>query len=366
MSSRDWFELRFADAGRSFARHHAQDFGDWEVRLVGLAIDNGLLDWDNHLLRVPKQKTSYNMFTLNREYFIQLAAFSALVKDYNYPPENCLVEYHSMDILVVKKESPYICVEAKVKDSDIEKLLRGISGYSNEVPPARPNVRDDALRKANYLRDDKPSFFWLVTANQRRAFSVVHHDGGFALSAIGDIPKYTDDGWAQPVAATDRPSATAIESMTGDETCTLPGKNWDEVKFTEHLSRKNVDAASTAREILGSLRHRNMVVRWGRGRVYGSFGPELRGTNSLIFTVWTNGFIQVHFQNIRQLPSMNDATRRLELLQRINKIPGVKLPDDSIDKYPTFPISALNKEVNLKIFLDSVDWLTAMQDKRIA
>jgi len=44
------------------------------------------------------------------------------------------------------------------------------------------------------------------------------------------------------------------------------------------------------------------------------------------------------------------------LLRRLNEIPGVAIPADSISKRPSFPLSVLKDETALKQFLETLDW----------
>jgi hypothetical protein len=193
MSNRDWFESLFVDAASHFGKFHTQQFSDWEMELLKRAFEGKLLEWQNHLFRVSTSNKPYSMFTLNREYFIQFAAFASLVYDYGYPPEDCKIEYEMMDILVKKNGEPFICVETKVRDSAMDSLLKGINKYSSSVDSVPINTRNDALSKANYIFKSKSAFFWLLNASKRWAFSVEHHDGGFSLLPINDIPKYDEE-----------------------------------------------------------------------------------------------------------------------------------------------------------------------------
>jgi hypothetical protein len=47
----------------------------------------------------------------------------------------------------------------------------------------------------------------------------------------------------------------------------------------------------------------------------------------------------------------------LELLNRLNQIPGVSLPLDSISRRPGFSLSLLAKEESLAQFLNACDWV---------
>ena len=117
------------------------------------------------------------------------------------------------------------------------------------------------------------------------------------------------------------------------------------------------DAIHIAKSILTGLKKRNLAVQWGSGKITGSFGPAIKGFNSRIFTVYTNGKVQIHFPDIMKNLFIDDNLKCLELLQRINKIPGVQIPKEAIGKYPSFPISTLKTKASLKIFFDAIDLL---------
>jgi len=44
------------------------------------------------------------------------------------------------------------------------------------------------------------------------------------------------------------------------------------------------------------------------------------------------------------------------LLRLLNEIPGVSLPDDCIEKFPSIPLSTLTREGSLEKLLAAVEW----------
>lgn len=195
MSDKEWFENLFIKAAEHFGKLQADKISEseWEVRMLKHAMENDLLSWNDHLIRVSKTKKSYNLFTMNREYLIQFATYASLVYEYNYLAEDCNIEYEMMDILVKKNGKPFIYVETKVKNSEMDSLLKGILHNSGNVIPVPPKTKDDAMVKTYSIFKSKPAFFWLLNANQKWAYSIEHHDKGFILSRISDIPRYTQN-----------------------------------------------------------------------------------------------------------------------------------------------------------------------------
>ncbi|MGZ4857300.1 MAG: hypothetical protein ACXVZU_02925 [Methanobacteriaceae archaeon] len=194
MATENWFQLRFAGAAQSFAELKLPDFSDWEIEQLKHAVDNEVLQWDGHSITLTKESYKnrpYKLFTLNREYFIQWAVYSLLIHEYKYPQEDCFFEYDNMDIVIKKDGAEYICIETKVKDYDANELLKGILKKieTNDFSSIM-YMRDDPARKTECLYRLKPSYFWLISSKNRRAFKVIHNDNGFLLSEIDDIPKY--------------------------------------------------------------------------------------------------------------------------------------------------------------------------------
>jgi hypothetical protein len=50
------------------------------------------------------------------------------------------------------------------------------------------------------------------------------------------------------------------------------------------------------------------------------------------------------------------AKQRQELLRLLNEIPGVNLPNDSIEKFPSIPLSTFTQEGSLEKFLAAIEW----------
>ena len=53
----------------------------------------------------------------------------------------------------------------------------------------------------------------------------------------------------------------------------------------------------------------------------------------------------------------NEEHRIIEILQRLNKLPGFSIPPDAINRYPSIPLSTLKDEEVLKQFLGIFDWV---------
>lgn len=136
------------------------------------------------------------------------------------------------------------------------------------------------------------------------------------------------------------------------------GRQWDEAAFFADLAERHPDAAIPARRILEWADGRMSDVWWGRGSRDGSFVPRLLhdGAQRHVVAVYTYGRVEIWFQYMRRRPPFDDETKRLELLKRLNDIPGVSLPPDAIDRRPSIPLAILAGDASMAKFLAVLDW----------
>lgn len=139
-----------------------------------------------------------------------------------------------------------------------------------------------------------------------------------------------------------------------------PSKQWDETSFLQELeARRGVEEARVARAILAWAQGKNLRIWWGKGSQDGSFFPllDIRGTSYWLISVWTYGRLEMQFQMMKNKPPFDEEAKRLELLRRLNALPGVDIPADAITRRPSIPLTTLQDEVILKQFLDICDWI---------
>lgn len=142
----------------------------------------------------------------------------------------------------------------------------------------------------------------------------------------------------------------------------VPRKEWNEGTFLTDLeSRRGTDEKRIAVALLDWAKNRNLRVAWGKGKVDGTFYPMIDHNNEKYWSVsvWTSGWLTFQFGNMKERPVFGHEEKRRELLQRLNQVPGVKLPEDCIARYPSVPLALFSNETVLKQFLDVFDWYIA-------
>jgi len=143
-------------------------------------------------------------------------------------------------------------------------------------------------------------------------------------------------------------------------------RQWDEASFFAELeAKRSAEEVRVARQIYDWTLQHTMRATWGRGTIHGSFRPVLEiGERSCApIVLYTYGSVELQFYWL-QAP-FDGPELRLELLRRLNEIPGVALPPDAITKRPAIPFALLVAESALTQFEDVLAWVlqTARDEK---
>jgi hypothetical protein len=115
-------------------------------------------------------------------------------------------------------------------------------------------------------------------------------------------------------------------------------RQWDEQSFFADLAaRRGDEEAQVARDLFDWTVTHGWRPTFGSGRVDGSWIPVLEslGRQHYPIAVYTNGRIEIQFQlHLQNRPPFDDEEVRLELLRRVNEIPGVSFAREKIAKRP--------------------------------
>lgn len=145
-----------------------------------------------------------------------------------------------------------------------------------------------------------------------------------------------------------------------DPTSRRESRQWDEPSFFEEMERRrNIEEVEISRKILEWATRNADQIFWGKGKYDGSYTPKLYHNGQYHWTidVWTYGKVDVPLGWMMHQPPFDKESKRLELLHRLNQISGVNIPDDKIDRFPSFYISVLKDETALAQFIETLDWI---------
>jgi hypothetical protein len=140
----------------------------------------------------------------------------------------------------------------------------------------------------------------------------------------------------------------------------LPGaraQKKDEASFFQELEEnRSPEESETARRILDWSKKNFSHINWGGA----SFSPVLEydSTHSHNpITVYTTGKLDIKLRRMKNRnPPFHTEEKRLEVVRRLNEIPGIKLSPDCIGKYPTISLSTLSDANALEQFKRLIAW----------
>jgi hypothetical protein len=134
-----------------------------------------------------------------------------------------------------------------------------------------------------------------------------------------------------------------VEARKGRRT-TAGRHRWDEESlFAEISERRGDEETRVARELFDWAGARGWRPTFGSGRVDGSWVPiiEALGREHYPIALYSAGGVEIQFQHLLRRAPFDDEQVRLELLERVNLIPGVSFGVERISKRPSIRLSLL-------------------------
>jgi len=188
----------------------------------------------------------------------------------------------------------------------------------------------------------------------RRVAEFLNNQMEFAEVIAIEIKQYMGEGLKTMVP---RVLGSSVERHNRGDT-----KQWDEPSFFSTLEQKRGSGEATvARKLLDWAKSESLKIYWGRGKIDGSFVPgiEFKGESYYPIVVSTNGWIGIQFYVLKTRSAFEAEPKRKDLLGRLNRIKGISLPDDAIERSPSIPISRLTEKDAIQQFISVLDWIVA-------
>ncbi len=97
---------------------------------------------------------------------------------------------------------------------------------------------------------------------------------------------------------------------------------------------------------------------FGRGIKDGSYSPYIQTNDDWYCPViyWTYGRINFQFEKLLARKGFKSEKERLEMLEKINSIPGVQIDKNRIDGRPAIQMETLMNKNALKKFIEFLEW----------
>lgn len=137
---------------------------------------------------------------------------------------------------------------------------------------------------------------------------------------------------------------------------------WDKDSFFAVLrSRPTREAEVVAQRLYEWIEQQNFKIRWNQAQNGGFYVVvTINDREILPFGVrngWKNAYVEIELGLLKNLAPFDDSVKRLELVNRLRQIPGVKIDDDKLTKYPSIPLKLLGSEPSFNLFVETMNWV---------
>ncbi|MGQ4419922.1 DUF1524 domain-containing protein, partial [Streptomyces sp. SAS_269] len=118
-------------------------------------------------------------------------------------------------------------------------------------------------------------------------------------------------------------------------------------RFRAQLKEHSPDAYAGVMAVLDFWRRQGGYVNYGRHEETSCFPMLDAGTSRRPHLLWpagiypVSGTVEVVFQHLKSRSPFDDTEQRRELLNRLNKIDGIDLPEAKLELRPSFPVTVL-------------------------
>lgn len=257
-----------------------------------------------------------------------------------------VVSYWPIDAILSKFES---ACEGAGKDPDqvLREFLGGDTTPADFWERTRTNLRAGKIRMV-FVADEIPD-------ELRTIVEFLNEQMDPAEVIAIEVPQFTGQGLKTLVPRVYGQTAKSdAKRLVGGEQ-----PQWNEERFFDALeSRNDPDRVRVARDILEWSVSKSTYIWWGRGKSNGSFVPVLvhGEAHHQFFALWTYGTLEIYFQWYAGKPPFNSESKRLQMLRKLNEVPGVSLPEESITKRPGIRLDVFKNAEALKKFKAIIQW----------
>jgi len=138
---------------------------------------------------------------------------------------------------------------------------------------------------------------------------------------------------------------------------------WTEESILEALHKRpqGTDEAEVVSKVLDWAKRQRCHLHYGSGTATGAVGASVvhKGVYHRTFYLRTNGTLSVQFAWMKKRAEspFHSESRRRQLLEELNRIPGANIPEDGISANPRMALLALVEDASLEQFLKTFAWV---------
>ena len=144
-------------------------------------------------------------------------------------------------------------------------------------------------------------------------------------------------------------TASAVQTKRADS------RKWDEQSFLEQAVQLNgSEGAAICEKLLRLFESLGCFIWWGEGKDRGGFVPVYVGKQRhqlcSIYNWYKRTLVEIYFQYLKE--PFTATEYRMKLKNNLERIPGVKISDDRIEKRPNFEMGLLGDDTSFNLFAD--------------
>lgn len=191
----------------------------------------------------------------------------------------------------------------------------------------------------------------------RRIVEFLNQQMEFAEVLAVEIKQFVGEGLKTLVP---RVMGQTAESERAKSRGTSAGRDWDEASFLAELEeRAGAGTTGVARRLLDWSKRKASRIYFAQGAQSGSFIPVVThdGQDYQLFRFGGSGSLRFWFRYLRRKKPFDAESKRMELLGRLNQVPGVSIPPTSIGGMPRIPVQLLESDSGYSAFTTILDWV---------
>jgi hypothetical protein len=134
----------------------------------------------------------------------------------------------------------------------------------------------------------------------------------------------------------------------------------DEASFLNEMQQsRGPEECGAARQVIEWAKQQGLTPNFSKTHKSASFIPTVDTPGAPRFPVSLNtgGNVWIQMRWLRDSTPFKDEAKRQVLGQKLNEIPGVKVPPERMTGYPGIPLQALKNEAALQALLATLTWM---------
>ena len=139
---------------------------------------------------------------------------------------------------------------------------------------------------------------------------------------------------------------------------------WTEEGVLAAIEERRGGEATAASRLIDWSKQKASRINWGKGENDGSFCPVFDLSSGYPFIpvrLYRYGRVEILFNRmaVRQNAPFDQDEKRLELLRRLNELPGINLTGEVITRRPAIDLALLVDANTSRYFLTAIEWAVA-------